>query len=252
MDHDAQQVLWPRVAQGLTGALLGIAAARATDFAVTLRRAYLYSERATRFERRLESPRCRVLIVGDSTAVGLGSVSNEESVAGRIAREFPHASIENHAQLGARVGNLLKQLESVSGRFDAILIGVGGNDVIRGTRERALRRGLEAVLLRAREMSRMVIVANSANVGAAPLFGWPLNLILSRRSLRVRRVFAQVCRQHRVRFVNFTYRFQRDAFARQREQFFAEDGLHPTSAAYGHCYTVLKRRSALIHALAGG
>ena len=252
MNHDAQQVLWPRVAQGLTGALLGIAAARATDFAVTLRRAYLYSERATRFERRLESPRCRVLIVGDSTAVGLGSISTEESVAGRIAREFPHASMENHAQLGARVGNLLKQLESVNGRFDAILIGVGGNDVIRGTRERALRRGLEAVLLRAREMSRMVIVANSANVGAAPLFGWPLNLILSRRSLRVRRVFAQVCRQHRVRFVNFTYRFQRDAFARQREQFFAEDGLHPTSAAYGYCYTVLKRRSALIHALAGG
>ena len=83
----------------------------------------------------------------------------------------------------------------------------------------------------------MVIVANSANVGAAPMFGWPLNVILSRRSLRVRRVFAQVCRRHRVRFVNFTYRFQRDAFARQREQYFAEDGLHPTSAAYGYCYT---------------
>ena len=139
----------------MTGVLLGIAAARATDFAVTVRRAYRYSERATRFERRLDSPRCRVLVVGDSTAVGLGCVSTEESVAGRIAREFPYASIENHAQCGARVANVLKQLESVSGPYDAVLIAVGGNDVIRGTRERALLRDLEAVLLRARELSRM-------------------------------------------------------------------------------------------------
>ena len=251
MDLVDSRVSWPRVAYGFTGALLGITAARLTDFFLTVRRAHRYSERAVRFERRLESPRCRVLILGDSTAVGLGSASAEASVAGRLALEFPDASVENHAEIGARVANVLDQLSVVSGRFDAVLIAVGGNDVIRGTPESRLRSSLEAVLLRARELSRFVIVANSANVGNAPLFGWPFRLLLSRRSLRLRRVFAKACRRNRVRFVNFTYRGQRDAFARLRNEYFAEDGLHPSDVAYGYCYTVLKRRSALIRALAG-
>jgi len=251
MDPIGQRALKPRLMYGLIGAVLGITAARLADFYVTVRKAHRYSEGAVRFERRLVSPRCRVLIVGDSTAVGLGSASAEASVAGRLAREFPDASIENYARLGARVTTMLEQFECASGCFDAVLIAVGGNDVIHGTPERRLRAGLDAVLVRARQLSRFVIVANSANVGAAPLFGWPLNLLLSRRSLRVRRVFAQVCRQHRVRFVNFTYRGQRDAFARLRDEYFAEDRLHPSATAYGYCYAVLKRRSALIQVLAG-
>jgi lysophospholipase L1-like esterase len=252
MDLVDSRVSWPRLAHTFAGALLGLTAARLTDFFLTVRRAHRYSERAVRFERRLESPRCRVLILGDSTAVGLGSASVEASVAGRLAREFPDASVENHAEVGARVANVIDQLAAASGRFDAVLIAVGGNDVIRGTPESRVRSGLDTVLVRAREMSRFVIVANSANVGNAPLFGWPFNLLLTRRSLRLRRLFAQVCRQHRVRFVNFTYRGHRDEFARLRDEYFAEDGLHPNADAYGYCYMVLKRRSALIRVLAGG
>jgi len=63
--------------------------------------------------------------------------------------------------------------------------------------------------------------------GGAPLFSWPLNWVLSRRSLRVRRIFALTCRQMRAQFVNLTFVPERDHFARHRELYFAEDGLHP-------------------------
>lgn len=35
-------------------------------------------------------------------------------------------------------------------------------------------------------------------------------------------------------------------FLQRREHFFAEDGLHPTAAAYEYCYSVLKRRTRLV------
>jgi lysophospholipase L1-like esterase len=234
----------------LAGALLGVAVARALDFAYQVNRALRYAERAKRYERPLARASRRLLIVGDSTAVGLGSDCSEDTVAGRLAREFPDASIENLAELGARAASVSDQIASARGSFDAILIAVGGNDVIYGTRPDRLKSALEAAILRARELTSLVIVVSSANVGGAPLFGWPLNLLLARRSARVREVFVGTCRQLRVRLVNFTVEAKRNPFLQRRHQFFAEDGLHPTATAYEYCYLVLKRRTRLAIVLA--
>jgi lysophospholipase L1-like esterase len=241
---------WPRLALGFAGALFGVAAAHSAHFAIGVRRAHGYSTRARRYERRLESASHRVLIVGDSTGVGLGTLSIEDSIAGRLARDFPHVSIENRAELGARVGCVLQQLKDVDTGYDAVLIAAGGNDILRRTPYGEVAAALEAVIVRAREVAPLVIVVNSANVGGAPLFCWPLNLVLSRRSLRMRRIFALTCRRMRAQFVNLTFVPRRDCFARHRELYFAEDGLHPSSAAYEYCYDALKRRTRLTRTLA--
>jgi lysophospholipase L1-like esterase len=241
---------WPRIAGGLTAALLGAVAAHAAAFFLGVRRAHSYSRCAQRFERRLQDASRRMLIVGDSTAVGLGTRRAEESIAGRLARDFPHASIENRGELGARVADVMRQLHADEGPFDAIIIAAGGNDIIRGTRHEPLRTALTAVITRARTLAPLVIVVNSGNVGGAPLFFWPLNTVLSRRSLQVRRVFALTCRQLRAQFVNLTFVPQRDCFARRPGLYFAEDGLHPSSAAYDYCYEVLRRRTRLDRMLA--
>jgi lysophospholipase L1-like esterase len=169
--------------------------------------------------------------------------------AGRAAEEFPHAAIVNRARLGARLADVPAQLDAAGAGYDLVLIAAGGNDVIRGTPARAIARGLADAIARARAHGARVVVANSANVGAAPLFIWPLGALLNRRSLRARRVFARVCRAQRVSFVNFTWPPRRDPFRRDRARYFAADGLHPTADAYAHCYAVLKRRT-LARALA--
>ena len=249
MEHAAAST-WPRLASGLAGTLLGMAAAHAAHFALGVRHAHGYANRAQRYERRIENASHRLLIVGDSTAVGLGTSSVEESLAGRLARDFPHASIENRAELGARVACVLGQLAEVEGPYDAVLIVAGGNDILRRTRHDELQKTLVAAVRRAQAVAPLVIVVNSGNVGGAPLFSWPLNWVLSRRSLRVRRIFALTCRQMRAQFVNLTFVPERDHFARHRELYFAEDGLHPSSAAYAYCYGALKRRTRLTRMLA--
>jgi lysophospholipase L1-like esterase len=242
--------IWTRLAGAVAAALLAATAAHAARVALGVRRAHAYSQRAQRYARHLEDASHRLLIVGDSTGVGLGALNMEDSIAGRLAQDFPQASIENRAELGARIACVLGQLSSVEATYDAVLIAAGGNDILHRTPYCDLRAALEAVITRAREVAPLVIVVNSGNVGGAPLFGWPLSVVLSRRSLQVRRIFALTCRRMRAQFVNLTFVPRRDPFGRQRELYFAEDGLHPSSAAYQYCYDVLKRRTRLTRLLA--
>ena len=125
--------VWTWLARGLAGALLAATAAQTARVALGVRRANAFSSRAQRYARQLEHPSHRLLIVGDSTGVGLGAVSIEDSLAGRLARDFPQASIENRAELGARIACVLGQLADVDAGYDAVLIAAGGNDILRRT-----------------------------------------------------------------------------------------------------------------------
>lgn len=125
--------VWTWLARGLAGALLAATAAQTARVALGVRRANAFSSRAQRYARQLEHPSHRLLIVGDSTGVGLGAVSIEDSLAGRLARDFPQASIENRAELGARIACVLGQLADVNAGYDAVLIAAGGNDILRRT-----------------------------------------------------------------------------------------------------------------------
>lgn len=52
------------------------------------------------FEVRVKEANRRVLVVGDSTGVGTGASEAVDSVAGRIARDYPGTEIVNRAQDG--------------------------------------------------------------------------------------------------------------------------------------------------------
>ena len=232
--------------------VLGVAAVRACHFAWSVRRAHRICD-ACAFEpgHRPAAAVRRVLIVGDSTAVGIGASSPGETLVGHIVAQFPSTCIENHARMGARAADMKTQFAlAEEPRYDAVLIAVGGNDVLHGTPRPAFQAALEETLTRACVLSETVILVNCPNIGAAPLFPWPLNAILSRRSLRYRATFEAVCAGHAVEFVNFTYEPKLDPFRRARSVYFASDGLHPTGAAYALCFETLKRATRLLSALA--
>lgn len=54
------------------------------------------------FEVRVKEVNRRVLVIGDSTGVGTGASNSADSVAGRIARDYPGTEIVNRAQDGAK------------------------------------------------------------------------------------------------------------------------------------------------------
>ena len=231
---------------------LGVAAVRACHFAWSVRRAHRICD-ACSFEPGYRPPNAErhVLVVGDSTAVGIGATSHEETLVGHIAAQFPATTIENHARMGARAHDMQGQIGAAAlARYDAVLMAVGGNDILRGTRPADFEKALDDAIRRACALSEIVIVVNCPNIGAAPLFPWPLNVILSRRSLRYRATFEAVCAGHPVDFVNFTYAPKDDPFRRARSIYFASDGLHPTGEAYRLCFERLKTLTKLPKALA--
>ena len=84
-------------------------------------------------------PTRRVLVVGDSTAVGTGASTAADSLPGRIGQDHPQWRIDNLAANGAKFGDVVQQLERAGGGYDLVLVLAGGNDVIRFTSEDTLR-----------------------------------------------------------------------------------------------------------------
>lgn len=194
-------------------------------------------------------PSRRVLVLGDSTALGTGSGDRPLGIAQRLSADFPHARVVVRAVAGSRMTDLPAQFPRDSRWFDALLIVGGGLDVLHFTPVRQIAATLRGILSTARERSPLVIVANSANLGASTLFPWPFNALLSRRSLKVAEIFRNVCREFDVSFVNFVQPRESDPFSQNPDRFFGADGFHPSAEAYALCYRIIRARTPLRRAL---
>jgi lysophospholipase L1-like esterase len=200
------------------------------------------------FQCRLPQARLRVLLVGDSTGVGLGIGYGRSTLPGLLASRLRHASITNRCRSGARIEDVLQQLPAIapaSRPYDLVMIFAGGNDVLRATPLRAVADGARQVGRRARQLARRVVWLGHADVGSAPVFLPPLAWWLSRRSRRVSRVLATEARRAGVDFVDFAAAPHGPRFARDTARYFAPDGLHPSASANRYCMDVLMRRPAL-------
>jgi lysophospholipase L1-like esterase len=205
---------------------------------------------ATVYERHVADHARRVLILGDSLAVGCGASRPEESIAGLIAQDFPQAAIVNRARNGARTAEATAQLR-VDGdlRYDAILISVGGNDVLRRTPFHLLPPQVERLLREARQRSDCVICTTTPNVGLVPAFFPPVSWWLTRRSRMLRDLFAAAAQQHGAHYVNFFHPRATDPFSREWQRYFAADRLHPSAECYRYVYARLRETTPLVEAL---
>jgi lysophospholipase L1-like esterase len=239
---------------GLTMLMAGLAVAWQT---LHLRRAARRSRRiagaSPTFELRVPGARSRVLVLGDSTGVGVGAGSPSQSLPGLLADEFPDVEIVNACHIGARVADALQQLRpwlEANERFDLVLLFVGGNDVLRLTPWPQLQRAARLLLQHASQCASHTVWLGSANIGGAPLLKGPLAWWLGRRTGTLMRRLARLAHAHGARFIDFYQPRHRDIFARQPSLYFAEDGVHPSAASYRHCYEALKRQVPLPSLLA--
>ena len=198
------------------------------------------AEEAVAFARDGEAHAPTVLVIGDSTGVGTGAARPEESIAGRLATAFPDVSIVNRAQNGAKTFDAVLQLvEEGDARYDLVLIHVGGNDVLRNTPLRVLAPQVDALLKRAQQHSKNVVVTTIPNLGLLPMFFPPLSWLLSRRSRLVCSMFDRAAKRHGAHYVDFFHPRATDQFSRQSVRYFASDGLHPSSELYCYIYETL-------------
>ncbi len=184
-----------------------------------------------------ESGKHTILVLGDSTAVGVGSPS-ELSMPGRLS-VLMDGAVENRAHSGAKTKHVSLQLSNASrGHYDLILIQVGANDVIWFASLAKASAALVEVLHKARALSDKVVLLTAGDIGDAPVFAWPLNNIISRRTRYLRQRFMAIASQEGVVYA--------DIFARQSPfhldttRYYSPDGLHLTGDGYGFWFDIVK------------
>ena len=190
-------------------------------------------------------PTQRVLVVGDSTAVGTGASTAADSLPGRMGQDHPQWRIDNLAANGAKFGDVVQQLERADGGYDLVLVLAGGNDVIRFTPEDTLRDQVQQAVALARRKGQQVVLMPCGNVGHAPFFVPPLSWAMSRRSEALHALAREVASAQQVHYVRLLKPRDQDLFVTRSQELNAADGLHPSSAGYAEWYRELVAQGGL-------
>jgi lysophospholipase L1-like esterase len=188
----------------------------------------------------------RILILGDSTAVGTGAAIPQETLAGRLARDYPNSQIVNLGKNGGLIRDVEKQLRKMEGQtFDMIIISAGGNDVWHLTPLRSIRKNLERVFERAKQASRhRVIFLMYNNIGSAPIFPFFIRFFLRMRAEKIQETIREVASRLEVPVVDLFTEDTDNPFLRQPDLVFASDGIHPNSRGYEMWYNRMWRTMA--------
>lgn len=172
----------------------------------------------------------QLLIVGDSTAVGTGATTPQNSLAGLIGQAHPRWTIHNRARDGARFADVAQQLGGDI-HFDLVLVQAGGNDVIRLGSTEATRRDIDRVADLARLRGKRVVWMPAGNLGNAPLFFPPLSWWMTQRSRSTHAAVRSAAQRTGAVYVNLFHARSSDPFVSD-PALTARDGLHPSDAGY--------------------
>jgi lysophospholipase L1-like esterase len=190
-----------------------------------------------------------VLLLGDSTGVGVGAEAAAETLPGLLAAEFPGIEIVNACSSGARVVDTLAQLRAQlrpNEPFDLALVMAGGNDVLKLTTSRDLMTQAQALLSELLPRARQVVWLGSADIGTAPALKPPLNWVFGGLCRHRMKLLGLAVTAAGAEFIDFCAIRHSRMFTDQPQRYFAADGLHPTAASYRHCFEELKRRAPLV------
>jgi len=178
-----------------------------------------------------------VLVLGDSTAVGVGATSSE-SVAGRLGA-YLHASVENHAKSGAVTADLAGQIaQAKNTRYDIVLIQIGANDIIRFHAPSTTAAQLDAALASLQPKSDRIVLLTAGKVGEAPLFPRLFGWLWTWQTARLREQFMTTLAKHNAAYVDLYAK--PDPFNADPARYYAPDGLHLTGDGYAFWFDALR------------
>lgn len=195
--------------------------------------------RVSPFERHIEGADT-ILILGDSTGYGTGASKSVESIAGRIAQDFPAYSIEPNSRNTRTIGELLSVAKEVSGEYRLILLQIGGNDILQKRDVSVVEAELRQIIEVLTPHADHLVMMSTGNVGAAPRFGDEDAVYYETKTRTFRDMFMRVASETGMEYVDLFRELNDDPMAQEPDTYLAFDGLHPSSAGYALWYQELR------------
>jgi len=173
-----------------------------------------------------------LLILGDSTGVGIGADMKEDTVAGLLSAYLGATYVENQAKSGAAVEDLSTQIQHLHlSHYDFILIQIGGNDIL-AFHDASKTAEKLAEILKTLPDADKVVVMSAGNVGGATLIPWGLRPFYMWATLAYHKEFSKVVETAGHTYINLYAPIFKDPFIKDPQKYLAADGLHPSSAGY--------------------
>ena len=192
------------------------------------------------FERITDDTRVPLLVLGDSTAVGVGASTPEESVPGRVAVYIGATYVENHAVSGARVDDVPQQVKKATlPRYRMILLQIGANDMARFRDADEAAAGL-AEVLQGLPAADTVVVISAGDLGTARIFPPPMRPWYTRVNRAYHAAFAKAAEAHGAVYVDLSRGPGKELFEKEPGTYFAPDQFHLSSAGYGLWFDAIR------------
>ncbi|HYN29971.1 MAG TPA: SGNH/GDSL hydrolase family protein [Dermatophilaceae bacterium] len=188
----------------------------------------------------------RLLLLGDSTAAGLGADEPHQTVGGIVANGVAaltgrRVRLSNVAVVGAESGDLERQVATAlveGGPPDVAVVMVGANDVTHRIDRSTAVRHLEEAVRRLREVGSEVIVGTCPDLGTIEPVPQPLRLLIRRwsRDLAAAQTVAVVEAGGRTVSLGDLLG---PGFEPSHRELFASDRFHPSPAGYARVAAAL-------------
>lgn len=221
------------------GLVLLLAALVGAEIFLALRREFLPTKPALRIRGTfgdVDAPALSLVVIGDSTAAGVGAGDADRAyptlLARRIAAERYRVRLTGFGISGARVADALSEQvdPAVAERPDVVVVAIGANDVTHFTRLGSVEDDMRAIVERLTESGAAVVVAGPPDM-RSPIFYEPLRTIVGWRGRAVQRTIEEVAREAGVPLVPLADE-TRDFFAEDPDRYYSDDEFHPGPAGY--------------------
>lgn len=180
-----------------------------------------------------EKESVKLLAIGESTVAGVGARTHETALTGQFAKHLSNKigkTVEWFAigKSGITAGETINELipKIPDEKFDYIMVGLGGNDVLRLSSPHKWRRDMTRVLeiLKEKNPSAKIFITNAPAVRLSPVLPQPIKFILGHLSALHEKNTKEFTRE-----MNDVFYFHQPTEV--IEGFFA-DGLHPSEKGY--------------------
>lgn len=183
-----------------------------------------------------------LLVLGDSTAYGVGASKDKDSLPALVASSIGATYTENHGVSGATIEDLGLQLQGIKKKkYDLILLQIGANNITARDNIDKESEKLEGVLRELQKLSKHVIFLTAGNLGGAPAIPFLLRPYYRGLTLKYHEKFEILSNKLDVMYVNLYDEPSVDPFVLHPEIYFAKDMFHPSSEGYKVWFTKVEK-----------